>query len=277
MSHFRLLFVFLSTLSLALLSQCLGQTSSSSSSSSFSSSSLVPFFPLDFRADITITSNLLPHDLPYPPRLKKLSILYSYSLRSATVTIHQGYEAGTTYVRLYDDEHKTEYQYVQGGGSSSGGGGVLPASCRRSYLGTRMPLPTIPKAVHVGTETLASVGGGGGTTSVTANHFVRDEGHSRVHMYFDVASGLPLRLLHEDVEEGSGVATATMTYDFADVQLLSDEQLSAMTLPQKQQQQQQQQDGKNPWQLPGGFTHETCERHVGGFPYLHLFHYYLRV
>jgi hypothetical protein len=29
--------------------------------------------------------------------------------------------------------------------------------------------------------------------------------------------------------------------------------------------------------VPAPWTHKSCERYIGGFPYLHLFHYYLRV
>ena len=29
--------------------------------------------------------------------------------------------------------------------------------------------------------------------------------------------------------------------------------------------------------LDAPWTHESCDRHVGGWPYLHLFHHYLAV
>lgn len=28
--------------------------------------------------------------------------------------------------------------------------------------------------------------------------------------------------------------------------------------------------------IPGGYEHKDCMRNVGGFPYIHVFHYYLR-
>lgn len=28
--------------------------------------------------------------------------------------------------------------------------------------------------------------------------------------------------------------------------------------------------------IPGGYEHKECMRNVGGFPYIHAFHYYLR-
>lgn len=28
--------------------------------------------------------------------------------------------------------------------------------------------------------------------------------------------------------------------------------------------------------IPEGYSHNDCERNVGGFPYIHAFHYYLR-
>jgi hypothetical protein len=31
------------------------------------------------------------------------------------------------------------------------------------------------------------------------------------------------------------------------------------------------------FELPDGWTHKRCKRHIGGWPYLHLFHHYLKV
>lgn len=28
--------------------------------------------------------------------------------------------------------------------------------------------------------------------------------------------------------------------------------------------------------LPEGYSHQQCTRHVGGFPYLHVFHYFVK-
>jgi len=28
--------------------------------------------------------------------------------------------------------------------------------------------------------------------------------------------------------------------------------------------------------LPPAYTHADCEKHMGGFPYLHIFHYFVR-
>ena len=33
---------------------------------------------------------------------------------------------------------------------------------------------------------------------------------------------------------------------------------------------------KNIFEIPSGYTHETCENYVGGYPYLHAFLHFLR-
>ena len=119
--------------------------------------------------------------------------------------------------------------------------------------------PVLPMMIHLGVEVI---------DGSECEHFVRDEGLERVHMYFktskDCLSGTekewsPRRLVHEDVTEGK--VTTTMTYDITDFTAVQDFPAAEFTLDSISQ----------------GLVHEECERFVGGFPYVHLFHYYVRV
>ena len=65
---------------------------------------------------------------------------------------------------------------------------------------------------------------------------------------------MPIRLTDESVQDGT--ATPLMTYDFKNFK-------------------QGAQDASK-FELPSPYTHKKCTRNVGGFPYLHAFHWYLR-
>ena len=73
--------------------------------------------------------------------------------------------------------------------------------------------------------------------------------------YVEVARGVPRRLVNEAIEPG-GEATPLMTYD-----LLALEQVAP---------------AESVFDLPAPWEHKTCERQVGGFPYLHVFHHFVR-
>ena len=73
--------------------------------------------------------------------------------------------------------------------------------------------------------------------------------------YVEVARGVPRRLVNEALELG-GETTPLMTYD-----LLELEQVAP---------------AESVFDLPVPWEHKTCERQVGGFPYLHVFHHFVR-
>lgn len=224
-----------------------------------------PKFLNDFEASITITSNLLPPDVEYPPRTKTVNVQYSLEVRKAKVEITEGYEAGKTYLRDYANE--LEYMIK---------GGEYPA-CQRSYLGEEIAEVSLPRMVHLGVEVIEGV---------EMQHWVRDSGVERVHVYAD-AEGLPRRLITQDVVrdggggEGEGEAVTTMTYAVTAIREVK-------------------QWTKEAWELGGGRGDvvwvkgrglgevevevggskgqgQYCENFQGGFPYIHLFHWYLRI
>ena len=65
---------------------------------------------------------------------------------------------------------------------------------------------------------------------------------------------MPVRLVDESMYDG--VVTPLMTYD------VTYQNLGAQP--------------EADFQLPPEYSHKSCTRHVGGFPYIHAFHHYLR-
>ncbi len=114
----------------------------------------------------------------------------------------------------------------------------------RSYLGESMPLPELPTdavfqgQVHQNGEDL--------------DHWLKIVHDSRFHIY--TAGKIPRRLIEEYVV--GDVSSPIMTYELRDFQegAPDDDMFS----------------------IPKPFTRDVCKRHTGGFPYLHLFSWYLR-
>lgn len=125
---------------------------------------------------------------------------------------------------------------------------VRPApinDCKRSYLGEIMPFPDIHGAVFVGKETI---------NGVACNYFLHEEHDIRVHMYLDASTYAPVRLIQENFDNEE--STPLLTYDYEYVSLGPPDSDLYNILPP--------------------YTHETCAKHAGGFPYLHIFHYFVK-
>ena len=118
--------------------------------------------------------------------------------------------------------------------------------CKRSYLGETMPFPQIPEA--------ASYKGNEVINGVNSDYFVYTEEDTSIHMYFSKIDGSPVKLIQESIE--NGVSVHLLTFEYSNTKLGSlDEEIFV---------------------LPPEHTHNSCQRHIGGFPYLHVFHYFVR-
>lgn len=117
--------------------------------------------------------------------------------------------------------------------------------CKRSYLADVMPYPEILSNRFL---KVAVIDG------VSCNHFLHEDFETQVHMYFDRVSGAPVRLIQESVE--NGVCTTLMSYDYSSVVLGP----SSVEM----------------FKIPDPHTHINCTRHNGGFPYIHIFHSFVR-
>lgn len=212
----------------------------------------VPRFPLQIIANIKITAHQVPEDSVFPPRTRRMRIHYDYLFKRGRIDIEEGYEAAKTYVRRYD--LKQEYMIRD-----------PPISdCKRSYLGETMPFPEIPVETRfIGEESLKVEGG----DTVRVNHFLFEDPDVRVHMYLTAdGDAAPVRLVEEALEFETDstadlrpVAVPMLTYDYNNVVLNADPE-----------------DTAELYEVPEPYTHGTCDRHVGGFPYVHVFHYFAR-
>ncbi|ETV68143.1 hypothetical protein H257_15874 [Aphanomyces astaci] len=208
------------------------------SSTSFEASSPAPpQFPLQFEADLEITAHLLDATVAYPPSLRKMKIRYDYTQGLARADILAGYDKGKSYIRRYDTKQEYKVKYGK------------YANCERAYLGETMPRPELPQElVYKGNENVLGQECELWTYSIP--HTVL-----RVNVYNSIESHAPIRLTQESETDGGDWAPI-ITYDLVNVKL----------------------EPQNPtsFDIPGGYTHDTCTRSVVGFPYIHIFDHYAR-
>lgn len=117
--------------------------------------------------------------------------------------------------------------------------------CKRSYLGETMPFPDLSSSTYIKDEVI---------DGIMCSYFLHEDHDIRVHMYLATTDNAPVKLIQESVE--NGISVPLLTYQFSDVYVGELDQ-SWFELPEK-------------------FPHKECVRHVGGFPYIHLFHYFVR-
>ena len=117
--------------------------------------------------------------------------------------------------------------------------------CKRSYLGEIMPYPSIPTSKFIRVETV---------NGKECNYFLHEDYDTRIHIYMDSKTGAPHRLIQESTENEESIPL--LTYDYSDV-LLGAQNVDV-------------------FEIPSPYQHATCDRHVGGFPYQHIFHHFVR-
>ena len=171
-----------------------------------------------------------------------MRLWYDHEGGKAAVDISEGLDAGKAYIRRYDE--KKEYMIRSG---------EFPV-CRRSYLGEEMPVPTYPPVDSEATIFVGMVEIDG----VPCQHWLRDDGPgSKVNFFIENERLVPRRLTDVMVGE-EGEAVPLMSYDFIGLELgIREDELGVFTLPPP-------------------YVHDECEFHVGGYGYLHVFHYWLR-
>lgn len=120
------------------------------------------------------------------------------------------------------------------------------SDCSRAYLGEKMPFPEVPSSEYVGIKEIYGL---------ACDYFIFNEIDSRIHIFINHNTGAPVQLTVASVGE-SGEESNLLTYDYSNVVI-----------------------GKpsaDLFELPEPYDHSTCTRQVGGFPYLHVFHYFVR-
>ncbi|KAJ1452847.1 hypothetical protein M885DRAFT_525799 [Pelagophyceae sp. CCMP2097] len=203
----------------------------------FLASALPPPWPQQFIATVETTAHLVDRSKDYPPWFRRVEVYYDSVNLRARAAVTDGIDAGKVFTRRYDK--KQEFM-VRGGEY---------AECQRSYLGDSMPKSALPAdAAKVGT---AQIDGR------PHDHWLAEvPGYERSHAYFDAETGAPRRLVHEAVN-ASGDYVTIMTYDILDFRF----EAPAESL----------------FELESPWASDSCNRHVGGWAYLHLFHHYFSI
>jgi hypothetical protein len=198
-------------------------------------------FPLQVSFNMTITAHQIEVESEFPPRVRKMGIYYDYVNGRVRADIAGGYEAEKVYIRRYDAQR--EYMIR-----------MPPLSdCKRSYLGEILPYPILSNSDYMHSNDRID--------GVEVDYYLHKDFETRVHMYFKRGTDIPVRLIQEsftatDNGEDAGVSTPMLTYDYSDVHL--------------------GEPAAHYFKLMEPFTHEQCDRHVGGFPYIHVFHYFVK-
>lgn len=120
------------------------------------------------------------------------------------------------------------------------------SDCKRSYLGELFPYPLITESKYIHNN--IDING------TLCNYYLIEEIGQRIHIYMSMSNNAPVRLIEESYD---GYESKEMlTYDYNNV-ILGPQEDSVFELPQM-------------------YTHDECVSHAGGFPYLHIFHHYVR-
>ncbi|RLN37652.1 hypothetical protein BBJ28_00001916 [Nothophytophthora sp. Chile5] len=104
-----------------------------------------PQLPHQFQAQVEVLSHLTDPLQDYPPAVGRMKVHYDFDQQLARAEMLEGYDAGKTFVRRYDQVEialtrlecaKQEFMVKHG----------EYRKCERAYLGDAMPQPEIPFA-----------------------------------------------------------------------------------------------------------------------------------
>lgn len=198
--------------------------------------------------------------LKYPPWKSTMELLYDGQQRRARLQVFSGLNEGKTYYRLFD--RKKEYMIT---------GGSMP-DCVREYLAEKMPVPKLPDGLaQLDSSQDLDIDG----VSCSAWEVSLEDGLEIVRVWADKQSGVVLRLTDFGEVDATGTMGPLMTYTLSNVRLFpdagsSDAETADASAPG---------GGLAParFDLPDPWTHNTCDRQVGGQPWLHLLHHYLMI
>eukprot|EP00940_MAST-03C_sp_MAST-3C-sp2_P000833 g833.t1 len=173
-----------------------------------------------------------------------MHVKFDYRSKRARADVLEGFEAGRSFIRRYDEKQEYMIEEVP----------QMPSECKRSYLGESMPEPLLPRNMNY--TGLVSLG-----DRLCAHWTIETDGLSRVRVFTDATSGNPVRITEEWIEEedASTPATPLMTYEFREFDVGPHD--------------------AREYSLPAPFAaapKRKCERQIGGYPYVNIFHWYVR-
>ncbi|KAJ0405443.1 hypothetical protein P43SY_005062 [Pythium insidiosum] len=182
-----------------------------------------PALPRQFQAELAIVSHLTDPRQSYPPSRREMRVLYDYDNKLARADVLEGHDAGKSFMRvLYDYDNKLARADVLEG-HDAGKSFVRRydvkkeymvkhgkyRKCERAYLGEDMPDPVIPfEQEFVGVERVRGR---------RCEHWTHTYANTRVHIYVEELTKLPIRLTEETVI--AGTPTLMLTYDLNNLRI----------------------------------------------------------
>jgi hypothetical protein len=211
----------------------------------------LPTMPLQFTARLTITNHLIQEGSEYPAREQYREIWYDFPNLRAKVQSLDEEDAGKTWLRRYDEN--VEY--------------VLKSKpfhqCQRAFLSELMPIPSfgyeedfIPLDDE---EVLIVTGDGTSTVRRNVKRWRKNEGKDSTHylvLSFLADSLEPYDLTEWLSDDSFQQDLPLVSYTFTQFESTIPSTMAVFEEPEQA---------------------EACQDIAGGFPYLHLFHRFLRV
>eukprot|EP00949_MAST-11_sp_MAST-11-sp1_P003056 g3056.t1 len=198
-----------------------------------------PHFPKRFTASVIATSHLVDADAEYPSAVRELSVVYDAVKGRVWANVTKGYQQGRLFIRRYD----VDEEYAIRHGEFEG--------CKRAFLAQKMPAPQFPRAA-----TFAGKAPCPSKRSMLCERWEISLQGERSDIFVDAATAVPVSLTHHQ-QDTEGVLIPAMTYELRNLRLMHEIHDAQFELPEP-------------------YVHDACERHQGGFPYIHAFHHYLR-
>lgn len=112
-----------------------------------------------------------------------------------------------------------------------------------------MPFPSLNDVIYVQEEVI---------NGIKCNYFLHEDYNIRIHIYMSIDNNSPIRLIQESVDlEENGNSIPLLTYDYSNI---------SIDVP-----------NDDLFQLPSEYPIDRCDRHTGGFPFIHIFHHFVKI
>lgn len=198
----------------------------------------VAVFPLQFSAELTIRSHVLEAMSDKEEDFPPVARSFIIHYDYTNLRARADVERGYEAAKVYIRRYDEEKEFMV----------RLPPinDCKRAYLGDEMPFPDLTGALFVREEMISGV---------WCQTFLHERETARVHMHFAADSGAPVKLILEEV--GENTSSLLVSYEYSNVVLGAP--LDSLF------------DVEELVDVSGG-----CLRHAGGFPFLHIFHHFVR-
>lgn len=235
-------------------------------------------FPLNFSTKLEIVNHLIHPSSSSPQSSQFYQIFYDYKNKKSKITLERGNEISKTFIRRYDQ--KKEYMLRN----------QPILDCKYSFLGEEMELPHLFDLIYEGIEEievetdLKNKKENKKRKIIKKFHsYVFEEYDTRVEMIFDPDTWMPSQLDLYKVEDStskaeSGKEQCLNEEDSEEKDSQSQESITLMPITSYIFSESSL-DPIDPsvFELDQDYQELDCLHHLGGFPYIHIFHYFLRI